>query len=835
MAGMTGKASTRAPLLLLLIAIPLFVVILYNELAARAVRQAELRDEAKRWLANIEDEQRHVFGEAGQMLNWLVDTGVAALDPARCPNVMAHLGAHLPRHLVLTIADADGIVRCSTAPQSLGRSIADRAAFQQARETGGIVRGLSAPSVYSGRPMVPMVRRYEDNAGRFAGTVNALIDTAWLEDLLAQKPLPPHAGLLVADQAGTVFARAPESGAPPRPLPGFLWPLLEAPDAGVVEIRGDDGRRLITAFSPLGIGVKDTLTVLSIDLDARMAAADGTMLRTLLTSAAALLATVLTAAWGLRRHLRFRERAEEELKRAKERAEEAVVVQRRQLHELETIYDTAPIGLTLLDRDLRFVRINEALAEINGVPVAEHIGRNAWDVVPSLREAAEPLFRQVLETGEPIHGIELHGTTASHPGIERDWIEDFYPLKGPDGTVVAVGAIVREVTEERQAKRALEAAKQEAEVASRSKSKFLAAASHDLRQPMQSLFLFAAALERHLDASGREKLVQLERSLEALKGLLDSLLDVSKLEAGLVTITLQDIPVNAVLDELRAAYQPVAESRGLAWHMPDCFETVRSDRVLLGRLLRNLIENAVRYTEGGGVTVRCLPEQDRVRVEVEDTGIGIPPEELSRIFEEFHQVANVERNRQQGLGLGLAIVQRIANLLGYTVEVRSRVGRGSTFSFSIPRGAATPAVAPESAGGAGTARVGPERLAVVVDDEVMVLMGLQAMLRDWGCTVIVASGADQAVDRLRAAGRCPDFILADYRLGRGELGTEAVARIREFCGQEVLGVLLTGETGTESLREAAAHGLRILHKPVTARHLADALDIRLEAPAPQHG
>ncbi|CAO3439566.1 ATP-binding protein [Azospirillum argentinense] len=829
----TERASTWVPLLLLLIAAPLFAIILISAFSVRTEQEAELYEEANRWLINIEDEQKQVFGEASRALSALIETGVGAMSPAQCATVLARLRTYYPRHFMFTVTDANGVIRCSTEPLALGHSIADRSTFQQAHITDEIIQGLSRPSEYSGKPMIPLVRRYVDEAGRFAGTVNAVIDTAWLEDLLQRKPLPPHASLLIADRAGTVFARAPEGSAPPGGLPEFLQPLLGATQREVTDIDDGRGRRLITAHSPPEVGVRETRSILNIDRDGRMAVADAAMLRSLLISATVLLGSVLAVSWVLRRHLRYRERTEEELKRAKTISEQAAAAQRRQFDELESLYHTAPIGLAVFDRALNFVRVNEALAEINGVSVADHIGRHAWDVVPSLRETAEPLLRQVLDTGETVRGVELHGTTDRHPGTELDWIEDFYPLKGADGTVVAVGVIVRDVTEERRAKQLLDAAKREAEAASRSKSKFLAAASHDLRQPMQSLFLFAGALERHLDGSGREKLAHLERSLDALKGLLDSLLDVSKLDAGLVKVTLEDFPLNTVIDELRIAYQPVAESRGLTWHMLDCFETVRSDRVLLGRLLRNLIENAVRYTERGGITVRCVPEPERIRIEVEDTGIGIPSEELDRIFDEFHQVANVERNRQQGLGLGLAIVQRIASLLGYQVNVRSQVGHGSTFIFAVPRGAAALPSGPVEE--AEVARLDREWLAVVIDDDVMVLMALQTMLKDWGCTVVVASSADQAIDRLRVAGRCPDIILADYRLGQGRLGTEAVARIRDSCRHTIPGVLLTGETGTESLREAAAHGLLILHKPVSAKLLVETLRAQLNETAQEAG
>jgi CheY-like chemotaxis protein len=258
---------------------------------------------------------------------------------------------------------------------------------------------------------------------------------------------------------------------------------------------------------------------------------------------------------------------------------------------------------------------------------------------------------------------------------------------------------------------------------------------------------------------------------------------------------------------------------------------VRSDRMLLGRIVRNLVENAVRYTESGHVALRCRTTgAGALSIDVCDTGIGIPAEETERIFEEFHQLGNPERDRTHGLGLGLAIVQRLARLLGHSLEVRSESARGSVFTVTVPlaEAAATAAadVAVEVAG------IGCGRLAVLVDDDAIVLLGLQAAFEEWGYETLVAGSTEQAIGKLKAAGRTPDFVVADYRLRDGRVGTEAILKIRELTGTAVPGIILTGETGSECRRDAAAHGLGIAFKPITPRQLHDAVQRHLGSDLP---
>jgi CheY-like chemotaxis protein/anti-sigma regulatory factor (Ser/Thr protein kinase) len=251
-----------------------------------------------------------------------------------------------------------------------------------------------------------------------------------------------------------------------------------------------------------------------------------------------------------------------------------------------------------------------------------------------------------------------------------------------------------------------------------------------------------------------------------------------------------------------------------------CLSAVRSDRILLGRMVRNLVENALRYTEVGRIGIECRKVDGGLSIEVHDTGIGIPLEHLDRIWEEFHQVGNPERDRNCGLGLGLTIVQRLSRLLGHRVEVRSTPGKGSVFSIEVPLGELTPQHAPASV----TPVAGNGRYAVLVDDDVIVLLGLKATLEDWGYEVLAAGACDQVLARLRESGRQPDVVVADYRLREGRTGTEAILRVRETYSADIPSILLTGETGAEVQSDAAEHNLGIIHKPVTPRQLGVALD-----------
>ncbi|MBF0335895.1 MAG: response regulator [Alphaproteobacteria bacterium] len=366
----------------------------------------------------------------------------------------------------------------------------------------------------------------------------------------------------------------------------------------------------------------------------------------------------------------------------------------------------------------------------------------------------------------------------------------------------------------------LKEARAEAERANQAKSRFLAAAAHDLRQPLQSMFLFASSLHRFVtEPKGVDALVRIERGLDIMKGMMDGLLDLSRLDVKLIEPTIDSFPLRPMLDDIVVAYRRIAASKGIDLRCGASGQlVVRSDKTMLGRMVRNLVENALRYTERGRIVLSTHVAGDTVVIEVEDTGIGIAPEQLKLIFEEFHQVGNPERDKARGLGLGLAIVQRLSAALDHPVEVRSRPGVGSTFSIAVPLAAEAvvaaepPAEIPPLEGSRG-------RQVVVVDDDPMVLLALSTLLEQWGYRVVMAGSKDDAVGQLRSRAP-PPLIIADYRLRNGLVGTDAIRGVRACCGEDIPCVVLTGETGDECVKDAESLGALVLHKPVTPHDLA---------------
>jgi PAS domain S-box-containing protein len=366
-------------------------------------------------------------------------------------------------------------------------------------------------------------------------------------------------------------------------------------------------------------------------------------------------------------------------------------------------------------------------------------------------------------------------------------------------------------------------AKEAAEEANVAKTRFLAAASHDLRQPMQALAMFVAVLAtRNTDAAQGTLITRIQDSVAALEGLLNSLLDVSKLEAGLVEPHESDFSVGTMMKRLAAEYEPLCETEGLSLRVVPPNLTVRSDPSLLERVLRNLLNNAVRYTDSGRILLGCRRRGKVVRFEVWDTGIGIPAAELKNIFREFHQLGNSGRDRRLGLGLGLAIVERLAALLDHRIDVQSWEGKGSVFAVEVPLSVRQLAQPRPRQMQLGLARTGAA--VVVIEDEPDVRESLRMLLESWGHAVVAAASADEAVRRLPSLGREPDLILADYRLQNGETGGQAIARVEVHLRTEVPAIVLTGDTAPERLRQARALGHGLLHKPVQAEALHEALD-----------
>lgn len=361
---------------------------------------------------------------------------------------------------------------------------------------------------------------------------------------------------------------------------------------------------------------------------------------------------------------------------------------------------------------------------------------------------------------------------------------------------------------------ALSAQRDAAERANIAKSRFLAAASHDLRQPLQSLALFTSALEEWIRYPEVSKIVgNITTSVRALEQLFNALLDISRLDAGVLQPHRRHFYLNELCRRLANDYAVEAAHKGLAFSCAACTHVVQSDPALLERILRNFISNALRYTASGEVRVDCALAGESLRIDVIDTGVGIPTDQHRAIFSEFYQLGNPERDRNKGLGLGLAIVDRVARLLGHAIAVESTPGRGSRFSVTVPLGdAAHIAVEAAAPDVAVTDIVGMRVL--VIDDEVSVREGMQALLQQWGCVVALAGSADEALAAARALGAAPDALITDYRLRDERTGAQAIDRLQRELGVTMPALIITGDTAPERLREAQASGHRLLHKPV---------------------
>jgi two-component system, sensor histidine kinase len=363
-----------------------------------------------------------------------------------------------------------------------------------------------------------------------------------------------------------------------------------------------------------------------------------------------------------------------------------------------------------------------------------------------------------------------------------------------------------------------------AEEASVAKSRFLAAASHDLRQPMHAFGLYLGALGAlNLPAQARVLSGKLYQCMHSMEDLFRALLDVSQLDAGAVHPRLDVFAIATVLERLRVEFEPQAQDKGLDLRVAPCSAWVRGDSALTERILRNLLSNAVRYTERGRILVGCRRGPQRLRLAVYDTGVGIALADQRRVFEEFLQLGNPQRDRSRGLGLGLSIVERLARLLALPLRLRSTPGRGSVFSVELPLAepAARSIVPAQSAREADHSLAG--RTVVVVDDEQPILDATRSLLEAWGCTVVTAASGAEALACMSREPRPPDLLICDYRLGEGMNGEQVVQALRDEFNQEFPAILVTGDTAPQRLQELEASGLPVLHKPLEAQTLRQAL------------
>jgi len=385
------------------------------------------------------------------------------------------------------------------------------------------------------------------------------------------------------------------------------------------------------------------------------------------------------------------------------------------------------------------------------------------------------------------------------------------------------------VTDRKRVEAELIVARETADRANQGKSRFLATASHDLRQPLQTLALLNGTLHRIVrDPDAAEALSQQEQAIGAMSRLLNALLDISKLESGAIKPEPTDFTVATLFEGLRGEFAALAANKGLQLQIEPCTDCVCSDPSLVEQILRNLVSNAIKYTRQGWVQLRCLHEAALVRVEVLDTGVGIHANQLAYIYDEFYQVGVATNTSRDGYGLGLSIVQRLVKLLNLRLDVRSEVGKGSAFSLLLPPGRGAPGFVQvatrESA--MRQPQIGKVNVLLVEDDRA-VRDATRMLLKAEGYGVLTAETLAEALHKVRQ--ETIDLLVTDYHLSDGETGTQVIAELREALGRPLKAVLMTGDTSSAVQELPRDSHLRVASKPIKAEELLTLLRALLAA------
>jgi signal transduction histidine kinase/CheY-like chemotaxis protein len=353
-----------------------------------------------------------------------------------------------------------------------------------------------------------------------------------------------------------------------------------------------------------------------------------------------------------------------------------------------------------------------------------------------------------------------------------------------------------------------------AEEINHAKSRFLSAASHDLRQPMHALNLYLASLsELEMSKPVHACVDNLNKCAKAMNDMLDTLLDISNIDSGATQARFSIFPIASPIDRIYAEFEPLAKAKGVALHFARCSAFVNTDEELVERMLRLLVSNAVRYTEHGKILIGCRRVGEQLRVAVIDTGLGIALDKQQAIFEEHFQLNNYERNRAKGLGLGLTIVQRLAKLLGTSITLNSTPGVGSLFAFDLPR-VALDAIQPITSTLMMNLSQQKNITVLVVDDEPLIRDATLTLLECWGYTVINAANGRDALEQLTQNACTPDVIMSDYLLEGDETGVDVITMLRDAFQKEIPALLVTGITLPEHIATMRQSGLTYMYKPL---------------------
>jgi two-component system, chemotaxis family, CheB/CheR fusion protein len=497
-------------------------------------------------------------------------------------------------------------------------------------------------------------------------------------------------------------------------------------------------------------------------------------------------------------------------------------------HDLQNVLYSTDVAIILLNTDLTIRFFTPATRLLFNV-IPEDTGRTLTDLGSLASEAALVSdARKVLQSLEPIER-EIEALSGAW------YVRRILPYRPEGQRIEGIVITFADITHQKEAAAALEYARLQADSANVAKSRFLAAASHDLRQPLQTLVLLQELLAKVAVGEKAQKLIgRLDRALGNMSGMLNALLDINQIEAGTVRAEFETFRIDALLDRVTADLACQAEAQRIALHLVPCTLSVCSDPGLLEQMIRNLVSNALKYTKRGRVLLGCRRRNGNLSIEVWDTGVGIPEGQLEDIFEEYHQLDNSARDRSLGLGLGLSIVRRLGRLLDHPVKVRSQLGKGSVFSIEVKESrAGMPARAEDKAcniQGKHHRAVRAETILVVEDDsEVRDL--LEVSLSAEGHQVVTTNDGAEALDLLDRGALQPGLVISDFNLPNGMDGLCVASKLRARLRRSVPVIILTGDISTKTLRDIAVQGCEHLNKPASLKELVAAIERLVPTPA----
>lgn len=493
------------------------------------------------------------------------------------------------------------------------------------------------------------------------------------------------------------------------------------------------------------------------------------------------------------------------------------------LEQARRFLEFAPDATIIVNADGIIEYVSSQTKELLGYTASDLLGDNIDNLVPKTFRDKHPAHRQdfLVQPKKRCFGGTYPLYALHKDGHEVPVEISLNLIPATEG--VLISAALRDITERLAFEEKIREARDAAQKATIAKSRFLAAASHDLRQPLQSLNLYLSTLNRlSQDPKALEIGTKMEAALGSMKELMDTLLDVSKLESGSIKPKKRVVSAQSVINDVMADCGPLADNKGLIFNCQSTPQNIYSDAVLLKRILENFVSNAIRYTNKGSITLSCEVDEGHLVLSVKDTGIGISEEFLESIFDEYYRLGNAHREQKNGLGLGLSIVKHIASMLGHDLNVESAVGKGSTFSVRVPISEETDTLGVPVSSDSTLLKSRDLPTILCIDDNEAVLDSLTLLLDAMGYDIFLACDGTEALAHIESGLR-PDIVLSDYRLP-GDNGLDVIQTLRSALSTDLPAILMTGDTSSMDIRHSDSGEIEVLSKPVDVAKLTALID-----------